>query len=175
MRQFKVLAFQVLLSLALICPPYPYTAGAQRIGDGALDIPTKKTLKNQKATGAGQQSEKGKKPPAPRPPRKRNLDGVYEISAVQVAKRNSWACLSTYNMTLTIKNGQAGHKIPFSHYVAGTVRGNRLRMSSGNEGGDGHWIGEFELSHVRGRKTSGYFKWTGGDKECAFSASVVRK
>ena len=103
-----------------------------------------------------------------------SFDGTYQIKATRTKKKNKFACLKTYSMTLVVKAGRAAHKLPFGHTLIARAKGNRLFFSSKREATGGSWTGALTLSARRGGRTSGYLKWGGDGKICAFRVSVTR-
>ncbi len=104
-----------------------------------------------------------------------SFDGTYLIQATRTKKKNKFACLKTYSMTLVVKGGRAAHKLPFGHLLVARAKGNRLFFSSKREATGGGWSGALTLSNNRGGRTSGYLKWGGDGKICNFRVAVTRR
>jgi hypothetical protein len=102
-----------------------------------------------------------------------NYDGQYHVSAVRTAHYRKAACLSSYNLTLTVRGGGAAHKLPFGHTLRGRASGGKLSISSEREP-DGGWSGALNLSSRPGTQTSGHLKWVGGGMICEFRLSATR-
>lgn len=103
-----------------------------------------------------------------------SFDGTYLIQATRTQKKKKFACLKTYSMTLVVKGGRAAHKLPFGHLLVARAKGNKLYFSSKREASGGGWTGALTLSNKRGARTSGYLRWGGDGKVCAFRVSVSR-
>ena len=104
-----------------------------------------------------------------------SYDGTYQIRAKRTAVQNKIACLSSYKMTLVVKNGRASHKIPWGHTLNARARSNRLYISSIREASGGGWSGALGLATRTGAKTSGFLKWTGdSSRRCEYRMIVVR-
>ncbi|MCP5083657.1 MAG: hypothetical protein GY948_18370 [Alphaproteobacteria bacterium] len=104
-----------------------------------------------------------------------SFDGTYLIQATRTKKKNKFACLSTYSMTLVVKGGRAAHKLPFGHLLVARAKGNRLFFSSKREATGGGWSGALTMAPSRGGRTSGYLRWGGDGKICAFRVAVTRR
>ncbi|NNE23286.1 MAG: hypothetical protein HKN11_11830 [Rhizobiales bacterium] len=109
------------------------------------------------------------------PERSGSYDGTYQIRAKRTIVKNKIACLSSYKMTLVVRNGRATHKIPWGHTLSARARASRLYISSIREASGGGWSGALGLATRTGAKTSGYLKWTGdSSRKCEYRMIVVR-
>lgn len=104
-----------------------------------------------------------------------SFDGTYLVQATRTKKKNKFACLKTYSMTLVVKGGRAAHKLPFGHLLVARAKGNKLFFSSKREATGGGWSGALTMSASRGGRTSGYLRWGGDGKICAFRVAVTRR
>lgn len=141
---------------------------AQKSGGGAFAV---EEPKKQKPAAKPAPQKKA----APTPARAVNYDGSYIVNAKRTAKKNKFACLKTYKMTLVVRNGRAQHKLPFGLTLLARARGNQLYISSTKDArGDG-WVGALGLTERSGGATSGYLKWNGNGSVCTYTMTVRRQ
>jgi hypothetical protein len=162
-----VLASAVVLAGAMAAGGEPALA-AQKSGGGAFAV--EKPKKQKPAAKPAP-----KKKAAPKPAKAVNYDGSYIVNARRTAKKNKFACLKTYRMTLVVRNGRARHKLPFGLTLLARARGDQLYISSTKDKrGDG-WVGALGLTGRSGGKTSGYLKWSGSNAVCSYTMTVRRQ
>jgi hypothetical protein len=162
-----VLASAVVLAGAIAAGGEPALA-AQKSGGGAFAV--EKPKKQKPAAKPAP-----KKKAAPKPAKAVNYDGSYIVNARRTAKKNKFACLKTYRMTLVVRNGRARHKLPFGLTLLARARGDQLYISSTKDKrGDG-WVGALGLTGRSGGKTSGYLKWSGSNAVCSYTMTVRRQ
>ena len=161
------LATAVVLAGAIAAVGQPAHA-AQKSGGGAFAV---EKPKKQKPAAKPAPSKK----PAPAPAKAVNYDGSYIVNAKRTAKKNKFACLKTYRMTLVVRNGRAKHKLPFGLTLLARARGDQLYISSTKDKrGDG-WVGALGLTGRSGGTTSGYLKWNGSGSVCTYTMTVRRQ
>ncbi len=103
-----------------------------------------------------------------------SFDGTYLVKGVRTKRKNKFACLSTYSMTLVVKNGRAAHKLPFGHTLFARAKGDRLMIASRREEAGGGWSGALTMPGKRGGRSSGFLRWGGDGRVCAFRLTVTR-
>lgn len=109
-----------------------------------------------------------------KPAPKVSYDGTYAISGVRTLKAGKVFCFETYNATITVRNGQASHQLPFGHTLYGNTSGNRLRIASQREASGGRWAGSISLPRPGG-VGRGTLNWSGDGSRCNFTLSVTRR
>jgi hypothetical protein len=161
------LASAVMLAGAIAGGGQPAHA-AQKSGGGAFAV--EKPKKQKPAAKPAPQ-----KKAVPKPAKAVSYDGSYVVNAKRTAKKNKFACLKTYRMTLVVRNGRAQHKLPFGLTLLARARGDQLYISSTKDKrGDG-WVGALGLTGRSGGKTSGYLKWSGSNAVCSYTMTVRRQ
>lgn len=165
------LALAAALALTVgMATTIPATQAAQKSGGGAFAVEQPK-----KAKPAAKPAPKKKAAPAPAPAKAVSYDGTYVVNAKRTAKKNKFACLKTYRMTLVVRNGRAQHKLPFGLTLLARARGDQLHISSTKDKrGDG-WVGALGLTGRSGGTTSGYLKWSGNNAVCSYTMSIRRQ
>ena len=103
-----------------------------------------------------------------------SFDGTYLVKGVRTKRKNKFACLSTYSMKLVVRNGRAAHKLPFGHTLFARAKGNQLVIASRREEAGGRWSGALTMSGKRGGRSSGFLRWGGDGRVCAFKLTVTR-
>lgn len=170
-RQFRLALVMALVLAGATAATVPGAHAAQKSGGGAFAV--EKPKKQKPAAKPAPQKKNTTRAPAPA--KAVNYDGTYVVNAKRTAKKNKFACLKTYRMTLVVRNGRAQHKLPFGLTLLARARGNQLFISSTKDKrGDG-WVGALGLTGQSGGTTSGHLRWSGSNAVCNYTMSIRRQ